>query len=150
MRRTRKFLALPRWEQAAFIEAWTWLGVKRLEIFRRSFRDLTSDLHPRSGALQAAPVDDDELERALAVGRAVGRAARFTPWDSTCLVQVLAAQVMLKRRGIPGAFYLGTASESVGDDIQLSAHAWLKCGERTITGEAGRDKFTVVSTFTWV
>lgn len=150
MRKARRFLTLPRWEQAAFIEAWTLLGVKRLQICTRSFRDLTSDLHPRSGALRAAPVDDDDLERAVAVGRAVARAVRFTPWHSTCLVQVLAAQVMLRRRGIPGAFYLGTASESAGDDIQLSAHAWLKCGERTITGEAGHDKFTVVSTFTWV
>jgi hypothetical protein len=58
--------------------------------------------------------------------------------------------VMLKRRRVPGAFYLGAVPSSGGHDSQLSAHAWLKCGERILLGESGHEAFGVVSTFTWV
>jgi hypothetical protein len=54
---------------------------------------------------------------------------------------------MLERRGIPGIFYLGVQREE-GEGTML-AHAWTQCGERILTGGAGREAFTVVSVFGW-
>jgi hypothetical protein len=34
------------------------------------------------------------------------------------------------------------------EEKNLTAHAWLKCGEIFITGKRGYQKFTVVSSFT--
>ena len=91
------------------------------------------------------------LATAHRVGWAVRTAACFTPWNSTCLVQVLTAQRMLHQRGIAGAFYLGAASGSdVAEQPSLTAHAWLKCDNEFITGESGHERYIVVSSFSWM
>ncbi len=41
------------------------------------------------------------------IGYLVAAAARYTPWQSRCLVQVLVTQRLLAKRNIPGQFYLG-------------------------------------------
>ena len=76
------------------------------------------------------------------------RAANNTPWESACLAQSLTAQRMLKRRGIPGVFYLGVMK---GENVKenMSAHAWSQCGETIITGHKGYEDYAVVSVFRW-
>ena len=90
----------------------------------------------------------NEVERILAIsiGKAIEQAAAHTPWESACLAQSLTAQKMLKKRGIPGVFYLGVAKES---KEKMKAHAWSQCGESIITGAKGHETFTVVSVFGW-
>jgi hypothetical protein len=84
------------------------------------------------------------------VGWAVQAASRYTPWSNTCLVQVLAAQRMLRERGIAGAIYIGAVpGDGSSGSVGLEAHAWLKCGDLFVTGEAGHTRYTVVSSFSW-
>jgi hypothetical protein len=33
---------------------------------------------------------------------------------------------------------------------ELTAHAWLKCGDVFITGEAGHEQYRVLSAFSWL
>ena len=92
----------------------------------------------------------NEMREAREVAWAVAAASRFTPWSSTCLVQVLAAQRLLQQRSIPGAFYIGAAAGEEGATLAgLEAHAWLRCGEHFITGRSGHERFTVVTAFSW-
>jgi hypothetical protein len=51
---------------------------------------------------------------------------------------------MLRRRGAASTLYLGLAKDR---ETQLQAHAWLRCGERILTGQRGMAGFTVISTF---
>jgi Transglutaminase-like superfamily len=53
------------------------------------------------------------------------------PWmQAACLPRALAAQAMLRRRGIASQLCLGVARENE----TLSAHAWLELGQAIIVG----------------
>jgi hypothetical protein len=52
---------------------------------------------------------------------------------------------MLRRRGVPSTLYLGVMKD---DTAGLSAHAWVRSGDVVLTGATGRERFTVISTFT--
>lgn len=146
----RKFLQLDRQHRRLFLQAWVRLGGVRYDLKCRSFKELTAGLTLHRAPFEPPELQAETLAMAVQVGWAVRAASRFTPWQSTCLVQVLAAQRMLEERLLPGAFYIGTApgaGESAG--IDLDAHAWLKCGERIITGEKGHERYAVISVFSW-
>ena len=146
----RKFLQLDREHRGLFLQAWVRLGGVRFELSSKSFKELTAGLTLHRPPFDPPILSAEALEQAQRVGWAVRAASRFTPWQSTCLVQVLAAQQMLRERAIPGAFYIGAApGEKGAGPVGLEAHAWLKCGEQFITGEAGHQRYTVVSTFLW-
>lgn len=53
------------------------------------------------------------------------------PWmNALCLPRALAAQAMLRRRGIASRLCLGVAR----DKGELAAHAWIECGGAVIVG----------------
>jgi len=144
----RKFLALDRQRQRLFLEAWRTLGQVRLSLTSRPFKQMVGELELHRGPFVAPALEAEVLGEARRIGWAVRAAAMYTPWKSTCLVQVLAAQRMLEARLLPGAIYIGAAPGEEGM-VRLDAHAWLKCGEAFITGEAGHERYTVVSAFSW-
>ena len=148
IRKIKKFTALSPKERALFIEAYYTLGVMRAAILRVSFKHLTRSLEHRANRAEVPVLDDAQMQTALAVGQAIRQAAAYTPWESACLAQSLTAQRMLKKRGIPGVFYLGAAKDEEGE-AKMRAHAWSKCGESIITGGSGHEKFTVLSVFGW-
>jgi hypothetical protein len=67
------------------------------------------------------------------------------PWtQAACLPRALAAQAMLRRRGVASRLCLGVAR----DGAQLSAHAWLELGQDLIiVGEAQAPRFTQLVVF---
>lgn len=61
------------------------------------------------------------------------------PWmKAKCLPRALAAQAMLRRRGVASKLCLGVARESSA----LAAHAWLELGQQTIVGGADTPRYT--------
>ena len=67
---------------------------------------------------------------------AISVAAARVPWRSDCLPQAMAADRWLRRYGIQPKFFVGVAKEASGS---LKGHAWLRCGEMTVTGGNGQD-----------
>jgi Transglutaminase-like superfamily len=74
------------------------------------------------------------------VGWAVTRASRWVP-SATCLVQALAGQVLLRRRGHLASVRIGVArGERVGgqrrrgETTPVRAHAWLESGDIVVVG----------------
>lgn len=53
---------------------------------------------------------------------------------AVCLPQALAAQAMLRRRGIASRLCFGVAREGK----MLAAHAWIEIGHKIIIGETDR------------
>jgi transglutaminase-like putative cysteine protease len=99
----------------------TWAG--------RSPRRLQRFTNPDLAAQVAAAVDH--------VGSKTG---------AVCLPRALAAQAMLRRRGIASRLCLGVAR----DGRSLSAHAWVEIGQQIIIGEfdpASGPAFTQVAQF---
>lgn len=137
-----KLLALPWTDRILLIEAALFLGIARLALVMLPFRQIA----PFLGQLQATPplshpVDVITLRR---LHWAIAVAAKYVPWSAVCLPQAMAGKIMLRHRGIPSTLYLGVFRD--GHD-GLTAHAWLGVGDMIVTGEHGRERFTVVSTF---
>ena len=61
------------------------------------------------------------------------------------------AQRLLQEAGIHGQLALGAMIDPPGEEAERSlvAHAWVRCGSYFITGEAGHERYAVVSTFHW-
>lgn len=150
LRPVRRYLQLDAGQRQLFLQACRRLGAVRLALRRKSFKELTQGLVVHRASHESPVLDPADARRAETIGWAVQAASRYTPWSNTCLVQVLAAQRMLRERGIPGAFYIGAApGDGTSGTVGLEAHAWLKCGDLFITGEAGHTRYTVVSSFSW-
>lgn len=149
--RLQQFAALPAPDQGLFVLAWLTLGWMRLAILTVSFGRLAAPLAQHRDAVAAAPLSPAQCQRAARIGWLVASAARFTPWQSRCLTQVLVVQRLLARRAIPGQFYLGVARGSEGGESPggLSAHAWVQCGNTIVNGGAGHERFRVLSTYRW-
>ena len=61
-------------------------------------------------------------------------ASRLSPWKNKCLVQSLAARLMLKERKIQSNLSLGM---SFDQNKTLIAHAWLKAGDFEVVEQNG-------------
>lgn len=150
LRPVRRFFELDAERRKLFLQACAQLGSVRFALRTRSFKDLTRGLTVHRSHFASAELDSPRQMLAQRIGWAVQAGSRYTPWTSSCLVQVLAAQRMLQQRSIPGVFYIGAApGAGTSGAVGLEAHAWLKCGELFITGEAGHERYAVVTAFSW-
>ena len=78
------------------------------------------------------------------VGWAIETAAAKRWMRAVCLPRALAAQAMLRRRGVASRLCLGVAREGEA----LSAHAWLELGhDNTVIGGAEAPRFTRLMEF---
>ncbi len=71
---------------------------------------------------------------AYIVSNEVNRIADKTPWESKCLVRAQTARFLLHRKAILTTMYLGVGKDEKGAMI---AHAWLRCGDKYVTGGDG-------------
>jgi len=148
IREVNKFAKLSCQGKKLFLEAYVTLGVMRLAILKVPLKRLTRSLEYQQDDMEIIALDALQLRTALLVGRAIGRASNFTPWESACLAQSLTARRMLEKRAIPGVFYLGVAKDADAKE-KMKAHSWTQCGEKIITGFEGHEDFTVLSVFGW-
>ncbi|MEN8147746.1 MAG: lasso peptide biosynthesis B2 protein [Campylobacterota bacterium] len=148
LRKISKFLALNGEEKKLFIEAYLLLGTMRAALLTISFKRLTRSLEHLKDRENSETLTEEQLQGAIMVGRAIERAANYTPWQSACLAQSLTAQRMLQKRGIPGVFYLGAMKDESAEE-KMKAHSWSQCGETIITGAKGHEDYTVLSVFGW-
>jgi hypothetical protein len=102
------------------------------------------------GLLAARPIRGPNVPnqaRANKVRRvrwAIITSAARLPWRALCIQQGLAAQLMLRRRGIPSVLYYGAAQD---DRDGLSAHVWVRDGDVDVIGGEIANRFTVLATF---
>jgi hypothetical protein len=99
---------------------------------------------PRATTGAASTWDDARL--AVDIGWAVTRAARFRPLRSVCLPQAIAAQMMLRRRGVGSVMHFGARS---GTNKPLDAHAWLDAAGVEVTGFPVTPGFVEIACFVW-
>lgn len=124
-------------------EAFAWVVVSRVALIALPFRRVARHLGSPGAASVAAPVPADPAV-VEAVGRAVHRASRVAPFAASCMAQAMAGQQMLRQRGTGSTIRMGL--DRHGDSMY--AHAWLACGDVTVTGGGSMDDFTAVASFT--
>lgn len=138
----RKFLQLPYRDRLLLLEAVLCLAVARLAIVALPFRHVAT--------LAARPIRIHEpmpQARAIAAKRirwAILTCACRVPWRAMCFEQGLAAQFMLRRKGIPSILYYGAAPD---DQEGLSAHVWVRDGDVDIIGGEIASQYAVLAIF---
>ena len=148
LRKVRVFLRLPLFERLWLCPAWCLLGLARAAVLVLPFRMLAARLGDAQGVQGWIPLATPrQMLRARGVGRVVRMAARFTPWDSNCLAQALAASALLRLYGVPCATFLGVKRDSAVSGAML-AHAWVHSGTVIVSGGIGVDRYTAVACFT--
>lgn len=145
-RKAGNFLRQPVFVKLWFIPAWLILGVAKALIFTVSFRRLAPRLGRQAGIAPWVPLLDRRQQiRALLVGRAIRLAANYTPWDSNCFPQAVAARVLLGWYGVPYALFFGLMRDP--DTAEMKAHAWVAAGRAQVTGGPSFGRYTVVGCF---
>jgi hypothetical protein len=125
---------------------WFILGVSKLLIFSVHFSKLAPRLGKKSDLIARVPLLNQHQEaRALQIGRTIKLCARYTPWNSNCFPQALAARLLLGLYGIPYALFLGLKRDP--SESELKAHAWVAAGRIYVCGGESFSHYTVVGCF---
>ena len=130
----RRAGATPFGDYVLFGEALIALTAASLAIRLLPFRVVVAAaVHP---AVRRPLAPERRRERRARVRRAVTRLAGRLPWRPLCFPQGLAAQWMLRRRGIPSVLYYGAAPDRAKG---VAAHVWV-CDDdvAVVGGEAAR------------
>lgn len=129
-------------ERRLAVEALAWLAVLRAALLLVPFRVVVRVLRLARADRSATARGESCAPIAASIGWAVRAAASRTPWQSTCLVQSLAGQVMLALRHQPGVVYIGIPTDS---KRAFSAHSWLCSGADVLTGGPTVDAFVPIT-----
>lgn len=140
MEKVKRFIRLDSGLKKLLIEAFLFLGWARI-IKARPFSKTISLL---GTPMEETPVNSNSSQTVQLISECIHIMSRYTFWESQCLVKAIAAMKMLERRNIASTLYLGTGKDGEG---KLIAHAWLRCGNKYVTGEEGRERFTAISSF---
>jgi hypothetical protein len=138
----KKLLLLNKKDKQLFFEALIilfWVKLVVILFPLRWYSKILGTEHKISNDESTTYLDDI----AFKISQAIARGRRVFPWKPRCLCEAVSAKIMLNRRNVKSTLYLGVAK----DKGSLIAHAWLICGTKFVTGRAGAEKFTVVSTF---
>jgi hypothetical protein len=128
-------------EYLNFMEAFLLLHLSKFVILFFPFKKIAAHL----GKLQIETPQEKIMSiKIQQVEQAINRASRFTIHDSKCYDQALTGKYMLNRRKLSATLYFGLAKENGSG---LSAHAWVRCGTRILTGRAGMENYTVIACF---
>jgi hypothetical protein len=127
---------------ARIVEAACYVTIARTAIRVLPFRHLTraferSVAHPalRESARRYAIAD---------VRRAITAAASRLPGSTSCFARAVAAQAMLRRRGVRTTLFYG-ARTAHGRDLR--AHVWLHAGDDAVVGQENAPEYTVVAEY---
>lgn len=138
-----RYWALPPAKRRLLMEALVHLFMARAALACVPFKRLAAWMGD-TGAESAAEIPDEQLQAVEDISWAVQAMANRVPWDSRCLAQAIAGYRMLLKRGIPSTVYFGVKKDP---DKSFNAHAWLRCGARIVTGEAGYAEYQVLCQF---
>jgi hypothetical protein len=127
-------------DYSLFLEAWICLSLAKLLIIFLSFKKIAALIgKPQIESPKEFYTDNKIRDIEVAVIRGI----KYVFFSSKCYDQALATTFMLKRRKISSTIYFGLHKESE----RLSAHAWVRCGEKIVSGRLGHERFTPVAWF---
>ncbi len=146
-RKLKSFTRLPLFTQMWLTPIWLILGISKALIFTISFKRLAGHLGSVTDVLPWIPlIDTSQQAQALKICRTIRLAARYTPWDSNCFPQAVAARLLLGLYGIPYALFFGLMRDT--QTLEMKAHAWVSAGRVTLTGGASSfENYVVVGMF---
>jgi hypothetical protein len=127
-------------DYSLFLEAWVYLYLAKLLIIFFPFKKIAALIGKSQTESPNEMIGNSQVYN---IEIAVIRAVKFVFFSSKCYDQALATTFMLKRRKISSTIYFGIQKENE----QLIAHAWVRCGEKIVSGRLGFERFTPIAWF---
>ena len=137
---------LPFHQKKLYSEAFIFLTISRVLILFFPFKKLAK----RIGTLGQESTSNITVQQQLIgieIGRVIKKISLYTPFRSLCFEQALTCKLMLNRKKISSTIYFGLAKSETAEATNLKAHAWLRSGEKILTGNKGKDKFKMLALF---
>lgn len=131
-----RFLRLSSRDRRFLVGALGLTALARVGLLFAPFRRVRAAAVHILPELSRTPSDTD-LDR---IGWAVVAASRSVP-GTTCLVQALVAESLLRVTGHPCAVRFGVARDDRG---RPEAHAWVQSGGRVVVGELDLQRYEVL------
>ena len=138
----RRLLRVPLSSYALLIEAAVCLALARLALWIVPFRRLRR--------MFTRPVSGREFkgakrERVKAqVAWAIDRTARLLPGETVCFPRGIAAQVMLRRRGIDATLYYGATELP---ERGWTGHVWVQDGAQGVVGHRDAGAYHILARY---
>lgn len=126
------------------VEALVLAGYYRFKILKVPFAKIAPTIGEDRVETPNEPVDEATRQFCNEVSWCVDRTCTHTPWESKCLVRALTAKTILYRRGYQSTLYMGVALDEKGEMV---AHAWLRCGDRSVTGGIDTSRYAVTNIY---
>jgi hypothetical protein len=134
-----RFRRLGRERQSLLIEAAVELALASAAVAFLPFRRAIARGSTRLGEAGDRAVTVETLVWA------VEAAARRLPWRTVCIEQGLAAQRMLRRRGIDARLHYGARTDHSAS--RLEAHVWVTVDGVPVIGGAEAARFAAIATY---
>ena len=138
----QKLWALQPADRVLLCETAFWLAVAAVAIAILPFERLgrMAAISPSRRVL----VEPKRMKETRRIRWAIMACGSRMPWRAMCFEQGLAAQFMLRRRGIPSVLYYGAAPDR---DRGVSAHVWVRDRDIDVVGCEIASQFAVLATF---
>lgn len=81
------------------------------------------------------------------IAKSIQLAARYTPWNSSCLTQAMVAKLWCQYYRIPYFMFIGFA-KTTEKPLGQEAHAWITAGPIAITGGHSLKTHQVIYSYT--
>lgn len=128
------FYRMPRQEKNMFFISFCLCAIAKIAIQCISYKRLSAYFGNSCQMLVASTLLlPQQLQHALTTRRVIALTARYTPWKSNCLTEVLVAKFWCQRYQIPYLLFIGLAKESKRP-LGVDAHAWITAGPIAVTG----------------
>jgi hypothetical protein len=141
MKRLRRILRLSTAERWFLMKTALLLETLKLSMWLLPFRVLRRLVD--WAAIVPLGVRRSDRFSAENIGRVVQTVSRHMPGEKTCLVQALATQVLLVRRGHPAILHIGVLKT---DEGTFQAHAWVECEGKVVVGGYELERYTPLTT----
>jgi hypothetical protein len=143
-------MLLPFKYQIFFILNYALCGVARAAINVFPLRRISPYFGPFKKTLVISTLPNRrQLGLAVRIGQSVRLAAKYTPWDSSCLTQAMVAKFWCRLFKIPYVFYIGFA-KAPEEPSGYKAHAWITAGRVLVTGGNGLMDYNVISSYVYL
>ncbi|MDX9956791.1 MAG: lasso peptide biosynthesis B2 protein [Anaerolineae bacterium] len=138
----RRFQRQPVARRTLLIEAAMYLLLARLALHVLPFRRIAAWLNRPPRRTELAGEGRERIRKEVIW--AIEQAAKQLPGETVCFPRALAAQAMLRRRGISTTLYYGAATLP---ERGLTAHVWVQDGDEGVVGHREAGSYHVLARY---
>ena len=140
MRLLKTFLRMPLKQKLMIPRVFVLMAYYKHQVHNRPF----SELAPKIGTLGYETEVVTTPRDAVLVHELMESMFHRIGWKDSCLIRALTAKRILNSMGQKCTLYMGVRRK---EGQGMTAHAWLRCGKRIITGADSMEGYTVTTIF---